>query len=593
MSDTANLRRLAASQPRTILLEDSRPSSARSFFFQSPVEWLEVHTLDDLPGLFTRIQTAQAEGLWAAGYLSYECGLHFEPKAVPHVPGPIPLAAFGLYTAPNLFTARPTPEAPSSGLNDLPFNITPEAFTAKIAQIHRWIEAGDTYQLNLTDRILAELPGTPAELFAHMMQTQPVEFGAFLNLGDGQTILSASPELFFHLDQRHITVRPMKGTAPRGRTPEEDALNAQTLAADPKNRAENLMIADLMRSDLGRIAEMGSVRVDKLFHVEPLPSLLQMTTEISATLRPEITPYDLFAALFPAGSIVGAPKLRSMQLLRTLEARNRGVYTGSIGFFSPHGEAVFSVAIRTAVLHGKQLEMGIGAGITYDSDPAAEYAECLLKAEFLREAPTTLIETMRWENGTCTLLPLHLDRLEASANHFKIPFDREAILKTLQQADPSSPTRLRLTLNRTGINLTSAPIHPDPPALKAMLWPKPVTSTDPFLRHKTTRRALYDQAHQAATAQGCIDAIFQNEQGHLTEGAIHNLFLRHGGLWRTPPLESGVLPGVYRRHLLETQPHIQQAILTLADLRSADEIWLTNAVRGIRNVELEPPFPAF
>jgi para-aminobenzoate synthetase/4-amino-4-deoxychorismate lyase len=321
-----------------------------------------------------------------------------------------------------------------------------------------------------------------------------------------------------------------------------------------------------------------------------------MTSEIRATLRPEITPYRLFAALFPCGSIVGAPKVHSMQLLRSLEQRDRGVYTGAIGFWSPHGEALFSVAIRTAVLDSGQLTMGIGSGIVADSIATSEYNECLLKADFLRDQSFGLIETMRWQHGRCDLLQLHLDRLQSSAGHFHFRFDRESIRRTIERQaagfNADMPYKLRLVLDHRGACAFNPPepITDQNPAtqLRIHLWPTQVDSSNPLLQHKTTRRTFYDQAYAEAILQGLADIVFMNELGHITEGAIHNIFVRHGNQWRTPPATSGLLPGVYRRHLLTTRDNIAEANLTVQDLRAGDEIWLTNAVRGIRKATLLP-----
>jgi para-aminobenzoate synthetase/4-amino-4-deoxychorismate lyase len=627
------LRELAGAASGSILLETAQPApgeQARTFLFQKPLQLLEARTLDELPGVFAEIEAAHAQGLWLAGYLGYECGYHFEPLACPGYkvePGSLPLAAFGVYTSPlrweagdaavapvsaSLISGSPIPIPSSPDAGPLAFDLDRDTFTEKISAIHRLIEAGDTYQANLTGRVHGAWPGSAAELFSDMMVAQPVAFGALLSLG-GTHILSASPELFFHLHGRQIRVCPMKGTAPRGSTPAEDAWLSAELAADAKNCAENLMIVDLLRSDLGRIAEAGSVKVEELFSIQQLPSLLQMTSTISATLQPKVDFYALFRALFPSGSIVGAPKVRTMQILRALERRDRGVYTGAIGYIAPHGEAMFSVAIRTAVLQHGRLMMGVGAGITYDSDPAAEHDECLLKASFLNrildkrgcniDRDIQLIETMRWENGGCALLERHLDRLERSAGHFSFRFDREAVsqailkhgaaldLKT-SNASISSATawKLRLTLNRDGELTFSQPEPLAPPTtpLRCTLWPHRMQAAGIFLRHKTTHRAVYDAAVRAARAEGFVDALFLNEVGMLTEGAIHNIFLRHGNQWSTPPLTAGVLPGVYRAHLLATLACVDERSVTLDDLFAADEIWLTNAVHGARTVHVTP-----
>ncbi len=595
-------RRRAAEEPGTVLLETAR--AARGLLFAEPVEVLEARRLGDLPELFAGLERAKAAGLWAAGYLSYECGYHWEPTAwggagaestlgaaVEGVGSGLPLAWFGVYREPVRFV--PERAAAGGAMEELALGIGPEAFAEKVAAVKGWIEAGDTYQVNLTDRVRGRFAGGAAALFGRMMRAQPVEFGALLRVGE-RAIVSASPELFFRLRGREITVRPMKGTAARGRDAAEDRSWALALAADEKNRAENVMIVDLLRSDLGRIAEMGSVRVEQLFAVERFPSLLQMTSEIHAVLRPEVDLYGVFGSLFPSGSIVGAPKVRTMQIVRELEGRERGVYTGAIGFVAPDGEAVFSVAIRTAVLDGERLEMGVGAGITYGSDAGEEYAECLLKAEFLREEPFGLIETMRWEQGACGLLERHMARLEASAGYFGWEFERERVRAAVEAEGARlgpGVWRLRMVLEGGAVGFSAERVEDDLAPLRVMMWGEAVDSGDRFLRHKTTRRAVYDQAVRAARERGCVDALFVNERGAVTEGAIHNVFVRHGAVWRTPPLDAGVLPGVYRGLLLETLAGVREEEFGLDELAKADEIWLTNAVRGVRRGVLEGAEP--
>jgi para-aminobenzoate synthetase/4-amino-4-deoxychorismate lyase len=588
-------RRLVSNTPGAILFESSTVSSTqnnRSLLFRDPLKWIEVHDLAELPGAFAIIDAALAQGHWVAGYFAYECGYHWEPTAHPNYKPTLntpPLAVIGVYSEPILCTPCSTQPPPEAGLTNLAVSLTLDQYAQQFEEAQQYISAGDTYQLNLTAEVRAPYNTDPADLFAHMMAAQPVDLGAMLHVGTHH-ILSASPELFFHQHDREIVVRPMKGTSPRGTTPSDDDRLAMTLAADEKSRAENVMIVDLLRNDLGRISEFGSVHPSKLFTVERLPSLLQMTSEIRATLRPGITPYRLFAALFPSGSIIGAPKVHSMQLIRSLERRDRGVYTGAIGFWSPHGEALFSVAIRTAVLDSGHLTMGVGSGLVADSSALSEYNECVLKADFLRDQTFGLIETMRWQHGRCALLELHLDRLQSSAAHFHFHFDRELIRCAVKQRaavlDAVTPYKVRLVLDHRGACTFNAsepiPAEDSAPPLRIHLWPTPIHSTNPLLQHKTTRRTLFDHAYAEGRRQGFVDVIFINEHGHITEGAIHNIFVRHGTRWRTPPTSDGLLAGVYRRHLLDTKPNITEASLTSEDLHSADEVWITNAVRGIR-----------
>jgi para-aminobenzoate synthetase/4-amino-4-deoxychorismate lyase len=389
----------------------------------------------------------------------------------------------------------------------------------------------------------------------------------------------------------------MKGTMPRGLDSTEDAQAALRLQRDEKNRAEHVMIVDLLRNDLGRICTTGSVHVDDLFSVERYETLLQMTSTISGTLRPATSFYDIFRAMFPCGSITGAPKIRTMQIIRELEAHPRGVYTGAIGFIAPNRSATFSVAIRTLVLHDNHARMGVGGGIVADSIPEDEHRECLLKASFLTRPLQTfeLIETMLWDQQYHRL-SLHLDRLESSSTYFDFLYDRTAIEAQLRAfahfLDPRQRHRVRLLLARPGIlTLTSQPLPAELPTVSVRLSPHRVTSTDPFLRHKTTRRHFYDQQLAAARADGFDEVIFLNERGELTEGAISNLFVERAGKLLTPPLASGVLPGVMRRHLLETLPGIEERILTLADLQPPNTLWLCNSVRGLRKVTSLHPDP--
>ena len=571
----------------------ARTEPACSYFFEQPARWIEIRMLEQIPEAFAAIEQAVADGFWVAGYLGYECGYHWEPVAAPHfeVLDGLPLGAFGVYRAP-VYPVPCVADENSCGLSDVALSLSPEQFTEQFNRIQRWIAEGDTYQVNLTSRVEAAYSHSAEVLFAHMMQRQPVDFGAMLNVND-RVILSASPELFFQYRGRELRVRPMKGTSRRGLDAAEDDRLAAALASDEKNRAENVMIVDLLRSDIGRIAETGSVRVEDLFKVERHPSLLQMTSTIVGELRADMSFYELFRALFPCGSIVGAPKVRTMQIIRELEGRDRGVYTGAIGYIRPGRDAVFSVGIRTAVLEQGRLSMGVGAGVTAGSDADAEFEECLLKAEFLLDRSFELIESLRWEAGGCALLDLHLQRLERSARYFGFAFDRESTQRAIavyaSQLAGDGVWKLRLVMNAAGASSVSATrITEEASAvLQARLWPEPMRSSDPWLQHKTTRRSLYDKALRIAQEAGCVDAVFLNEYGMVTEGAIHSILVCHGSVWRTPPLSAGILPGVYREHLLAMRPEILEQDIHVDELWSADQIYLMNAVRGLRRVELQ------
>jgi para-aminobenzoate synthetase/4-amino-4-deoxychorismate lyase len=348
------------------------------------------------------------------------------------------------------------------------------------------------------------------------------------------------------------------------------------------------MIVDLLRNDLGRICATGSVHVEDLFSVERYETLLQMTSTISGTLRPGVLFHDIFRAMFPCGSITGAPKIRTMQIIRELEPNPRGIYTGAIGFIAPNRSAVFNVAIRTLLMKDGNVHMGVGGGIVADSIPEDEHRECLLKASFLTRAhhPFQLIETMLWDQEY-RLLSLHLDRLQSSASYFNFVFDRSTIQSQLHElARPFVATarhKVRLLLHPDGaLTLSNSPLLEEPSTLRVKLSPHSTSSTDAFLRHKTTQRQFYDQQYAAARADGFDEVIFTNEKGEVTEGAISNLFIEQSGKLITPPLTSGVLPGIMRRHLLETRATAEERIITLEDLRAADAILLCNSVRGLR-----------
>jgi para-aminobenzoate synthetase/4-amino-4-deoxychorismate lyase len=607
---------LVADHPNSVLLQTARfdAENQASYLYLNPLEVLTAQTLKDLPHLFEQIEDALARGHHVAGYFGYECGYHFEHFR--HIPAPepqpTPLAWFGIYTQPIIFhhatatftppiqlPAEPTPTTEPFTQN-LTLNITEPDYRHQILHIKDLIAAGDTYQVNFTTTVSLETPLTPSAAFATLSRQQPVSYTAFINLGDTQ-ILSLSPELFFRIDNSRITTRPMKGTMPRGLDLADDALVALRLQNDEKNRSEHVMIVDLLRNDLGRICTLGSVHVDDLFTVERYNTLHQMTSTIGGHLKPNLTFYETFRALFPSGSITGAPKIRTMEIIHEAESTPRGIYTGAIGHIAPNRSATFNVAIRTLVLRDGHATMGVGGGIIADSDPASEFRECLLKASFLTRPPQDfqLIETILWNPADTVapfyLLDLHLDRLTASAAYFDIHCEAATITSQLHHHVsilPRTPHRIRLLLDQSGHSaITSTPFTPRPTGL-IRISNHHTNSQDPFLRHKTTRRALYDREYARATADGFDEVLFLNEREELTEGAISNLFIRRNGRLLTPPLTSGVLPGVYRRHTLETDPTAQEAVLTMEDIHAADAIYICNSVRGMNQVHLAKHEPA-
>jgi para-aminobenzoate synthetase/4-amino-4-deoxychorismate lyase len=622
--------------PAAALLEcapagtDGAEQERVSRVFLEPVRVLEAREPGEIPGLFAEVESAVAAGRYAAGYFAYECGICFEPKAGMRR-GEEPLAWLGIYERPYCFD-HPSGEFvggapaglerfargagggtdarelaadlcgdPLTGiLTDIRFGVSEAEYARRIAAIHEWIRAGDVYQLNFTAPLRVGVEGSAAALYKQLRARQPAPYGAFLHTRAGRKILSFSPELFFRVEGagegRRITTRPMKGTAPRGRTTREDQAQAEWLQNDEKNRSENLMIVDLLRNDLGRLARFGSVRVDELFTVERYPTLWQMTSTISGTLRREVGFEEIFRALFPCGSVTGAPKVRAMQLIGEIEAEPRGVYTGAIGYFS-RARTVFNVAIRTLEVEGAEGRMGLGSGIVIDSDAAAEYGECLLKAEFLTRAAErfSLIESLLWREGY-PLLEMHLDRLTDSAEYFGYPCERETVRAALEEyarGFEGGPARkVRLLLDDEGqISITDEALAADGErrAVRVRMARERTDSADRMLLHKTTQRALYARAFGEAVRDGFDEALFQNERGEVTEGAISNVFAVKDGRWRTPPVECGLLAGVYRRHLLGTRAEIEEQVLRVEDLREADEVYLANAVRGLRRAEIDWP----
>lgn len=593
-----------------VLLE-SAPGGGPSRLFLDPLRVVEARETESLPELFTAIEDATAAGMHAAGFFAYECGAALEPAARGRAAEDTPLAWFGIYAQEWIFdhaagvfaggdppglAGLPAPDAHAAQIEIEP-ELSEAEFAQRIAAIHGWIGAGDVYQLNFTFPLHGRATGGAAAVYARLRARQPVEYGALVHWREGRYVLSFSPELFFEIDHatRHITTRPMKGTARRGRTTAEDAAIAMQLRADAKNRAENVMIVDLLRNDLGRLCRFGSVRVEELFQVERHPTLWQMTSTVTGELRGDVGYAAMMRALFPCGSVTGAPKVRAMQLIAEIENGPRGVYTGAIGYFSRERTA-FNVAIRTLELEGERARMGVGSGVVIDSRAEDEYRECLLKAEFLtRELPEfELLETLAWRDGFAPI-ELHLDRLEDSARYFGFACERDAVRDALMHAARMfhGARRVRLLLDRAGAVWIEdeALAEAGDAALRVRISEERTDAADRFLFHKTTHRPLYAREFARAAAEGFADVLFLNRDGEVTEGAISNVFVEKDGRWFTPPVACGLLAGVYRRYLLETRPEIEERVLRVEDLKSADAIYVANAVRGLRRVEVQGPRP--
>ena len=506
--------------------------------------------------------------------------------------------------------------AAPAGIAGIENSITEERFTQDLDRIHAYIEAGDAYQVNYTYRVRFDAFGSLPALYARLRARQPVPYGALIALGDGSALLSLSPELFVRHARGTLTAQPMKGTAPAMPVDHADAAanleagaenarRAASLAQDPKNRAENLMIVDLLRNDIGRIAVTGSVHAPALFQVERYSSVLQMTSTVQARLRSDATLGQIFSALFPCGSITGAPKRRAMEIIDELESDARGIYTGAIGWFEPAtgahtvGDFCLSVPIRTLALQAphkgiRKGEMGVGAGIVFDSMASDEYAECRLKARFLTGLSNhfELFETIHASNGELRHLERHLQRLADSCRYFGFAFDATLVRRRLLDAcagtSGAQPQRVRLSLNQAGLcTIQCAPLLPSCGPVTLLLAPVPSDADDLFLRHKSSVRERYDQAWRAAEAQGSFDSLFFNQRGELTEGGRSNVFVKVAGRWLTPPLSSGVLPGVMRGVLLDDAAWAaKEQIVTLDMLQAAQEIVVCNALRGVLRATL-------
>jgi len=555
--------------------------------FAAPVESHAAATLREVPELLERVERATYRGLWAVGFVAYEAAPAFDPVLAVQRLAKGPLAAFSFFPAPELIDA-PRCEGVIAQSENLHALVDEAEHAKAIATIREAIAAGETYQVNFTFPLRARLAGDPEALFWCLAPASAAPHAAFLDCGD-TAIVSLSPELFFSREGERLLMRPMKGTRPRGRFSAEDDAQATGLAASPKERAENLMIVDMVRNDLGRVARTDSVAVERLFALERYPSVWQMTSTVSA--RSTASLREVFGALFPCASVTGAPKVRTMEWIARLERGPRGVYCGAIGWAAPERRATFSVAIRTAVVERSTgaLVYGVGSGVVWDSEPAAEYQECLAKAKALEPPgpPFALFETMLWRPRCgIALLERHLARLMGSADYFGFAFEPESLRRAITHGvaevvrQAAAPQRVRLELALDGaLSFTSEPFAVASRTWLVELASRPVDSQDRSLFHKTTDRAVYDAALADARVAGSDEAILWNERGELTEGTRANLVLEIAGERLTPPRESGLLGGVFRQSLLERKK-VREAVLRKEDLARAAHVLLINAVRG-------------
>jgi para-aminobenzoate synthetase / 4-amino-4-deoxychorismate lyase len=573
-----------------IFLHDA--STNKWLHFEHPLRIITTTKLDEVqPSLRMVENEVDQNGLHAAGFISYEASPAFDSALTVRKSDNFPLLWFGLYGEPEKSASLPIRENINYQLQEWLPTISRATYNAAIGRIKDEIANGKTYQVNFTFRLSNNFSGNPWSLFVDMINAQVSGFSAFIETRD-YVICSASPELFFRLDGDLITCRPMKGTVKRGRTLLEDKLQAAWLRSSIKNRAENVMIVDMVRNDLGRLAKIGSILVPELFITERYPSLWQMTSGITANTNAPFS--EIVSVLFPSASITGAPKVSTMKIIAALETTPRRVYTGSIGYLAPGRKAQFNVAIRSVLIDKEsgQAEYGIGGGIVWDSTSKNEYAEAILKSRVLTQRHPTfsLLETMRWTAGEgFFLLEDHLQRLSDSAEYFGFPYDREKVVSFLKSLHPnlSGPAaRLRLLLDKQGLlsqqNYT-LDIEPPNLPLRVRIAHDPVNSNNIFLFHKTTNRDVYENArlHQS----DCDDVLLFNEHDELTETSISNLIFELNGKLVTPPTRCGLLSGTFRSHLLK-QGKIRERIVKLADLPNCTQIFLINSVRGWQKAEL-------
>ena len=563
-------------------------------FYRRPEAVVTAHTLDDVQPALERIQRAVSEGAHAAGFISYEAAPAFDPVLTVHAPSRVPLLWMGIYNE----VSHSRWQAPEQPVEVGPWEpmISREAYERAIRAIRDYIAAGDTYQVNFSFPLRAPFHGDPLAWFYQLCAAQKGDYNAYVDAGIFK-VLSASPELFFHTNEGQITVRPMKGTAPRGLDSPQDKRQAEALANSEKNRAENLMIVDLLRNDLGRVCRIGSVRTPTLFEVERYETVWQMTS--SVTGRTDAGVPRILNALFPSGSITGAPKARTMEIIRELEAYPRGVYCGAMGWWAPSGEASFNVAIRTVTVDVEREEARyhVGGGIVWDSTPWGEYEECQTKTAFLNRysPPFSLLESLRGDEAGYFLYDLHLERMRQSAEYFGIEVNWTAVEKHLKEEAArfmasGTPHKVRLLVDQAGDCIVESSPLSEPAPVSLGLAVEPVDSKNVFLYHKTTRRDVYERAREQRP--DCDDVLLWNERGELTESTMANVVLEMGGTCWTPPVDAGLLAGCFRQHLLNMGV-IKERTLTKEDLMQADRVWLINSVRQWMPVGWAPqPKPA-
>ncbi|BAZ85301.1 aminodeoxychorismate synthase component I [Dolichospermum compactum] len=559
--------------------------------FQNPDEIIKADSIDQVvPKLKLVNDLIAKHQMYAAGFISYEASTAFDSVLETHSPGSFPLLWFGLYKKPEIIEL-PKPTLPTEYQLNWEPSVSEAEYHQSISKIKEYIALGETYQVNYTLRLNAPFSGDSWELFLKLVQAQNADYGAYIDI-DNFAICSASPELFFDLDGNNLTSRPMKGTAARGLTLATDHDIANQLHFSEKNRAENVMIVDMIRNDMGRIANINTVKVPNLFHVEKYPTVWQMTSTVTAKTTASIS--EIMEALFPCASITGAPKARTMQIIQKLENTPRRIYTGCIGFISPHRQAQFNVAIRTVLIdkENSQAEYGVGGGIVWDSVSSDEYQECQIKAQVLtlNQPDFSLLETILWQpNHGYFILDYHLQRLQASAMYFNFNVDLNKLKKQLDELTKTFANqayKVRLLLDYHGeITHQTIPLYPvnNLEVVKLGMCCLPVDSNNLFLYHKTTNRQVYETAK--AAFPDCDDVLLWNERGEITETCIGNIVVELNGELLTPSVKCGLLAGTFRADLL-AKGKIREEIIAVEQLQYINRIYIINSVQKWREAVL-------
>lgn len=595
----------------SVFLENNLAQHSReaAFIYENPIDIICVTDPDNVEDGLLQIKKATENGYQVAGWISYETGLALEQRLRPLLSDnpKVPFIYMGVYEDRKILDTlsadyywQNEQEKMGYGLSNLSLSQTREEYGEIFDRIQEYLKAGDIYQVNYTQKARFDFEGSAKTLYAALRNAQAVEYAAFIETDD-ISVLSLSPELFIKKEGETLIAKPMKGTGRRGRFEQEDIKCSAALYNSKKDRAENLMIVDLLRNDLSRLAKKGSVEVSKLYEIEKYRTLFTMTSTIKAKVEKEQSPVDIIRSIFPCGSVTGTPKIRAQEIIYETENEQRGIYTGAIGYFAPNGDMCLNVPIRTLTIDKEgEGELGIGGAIVADSEVENEYDECLLKAEFLsRPYPKfELIESIGWtQKDGYGYLEDHLDRLQRSANYYSFLYNRRELVEKLNEhagflsLTDKDRYKVRVLLSKRGsISIASENISMvfKDELPKITLATPPVNSGNPIYFHKTTCRNFYEnELRQKQQETGCFDVIFHNEKGEITEGSFTNIFIKKADVFYTPKRECGLLDGIFRQKILD-DPEIKasETIIHKSDLEEADQIYLCNSVRGMIEVEL-------